>query len=201
LASASEDITRVIAEAAVTTAEGEHNELMLSFDATVSREQHEDIMLKKTACIFSAAARVGGMLSGLDGEDIDALGTFAENLGMAFQVTDDVLDLEPSAALTGKPSGMDLKEGRMNTVIISALEMLEGKERDDVVRVFMASSPSTQDVDRALALVRGTGAGGAAMKQAQDYIDRALEALDDRFDPEVREHMTAMAAEMVRRRS
>ncbi len=201
LAPASEEVSQVIADAAVITAEGEHTELMLSFDAAVTKEQHEDIMRNKTACIFTAAAKVGGIMSGMDDDDVAAMTTFAENMGLAFQVTDDVLDLEPSAALTGKPSGMDLKEGRMNTVIISAFERLEGKDRDAVVRVFMASSPSTRDVEDALVLVRGTGAGGIALKQAQSYVDIALEALDDRFDPAIREHLRGMVTEIIRRRS
>nr|NIP34125.1 polyprenyl synthetase family protein [Thermoplasmata archaeon]NIS11241.1 polyprenyl synthetase family protein [Thermoplasmata archaeon]NIS19175.1 polyprenyl synthetase family protein [Thermoplasmata archaeon]NIT76231.1 polyprenyl synthetase family protein [Thermoplasmata archaeon]NIU48309.1 polyprenyl synthetase family protein [Thermoplasmata archaeon] len=122
------------------------------------------------------------------------------NLGLAFQITDDVLDLEPSAALTGKPSGMDLREGRMNTVILVALEKLEGGERDRVVRVFMASSPSTDDVESALVLIRGTGAGGVAITQAQKHVDMALEALEA-FDEPVRQYLEAMALEVVRRRS
>jgi geranylgeranyl pyrophosphate synthase len=201
LAGASEEVSRAIAEAAVSTAEGEHIELLLSFDTNVTREQHIDIMRKKTACIFAAAAKVGGIMAGMDPEDLVAVESFAENIGLAFQVTDDVLDLEPSAALTGKPSGMDLREGRMNAVIYIALERLEGKDRDTVIRVFMASSPSTKDVENALTLVRGTGAGGIAIIEAQRYMDNAMEALGDRFDTAIRAHLEAMALEIIRRRS
>ena len=89
----------------------------------------------------------------------------------------------------------------MNTVIYTALERLEGQDRDTVVRVFMASSPSTKDVETALALVRGTGAGGIAIMEAQRYLDNAMEALGDRFDPAVRDHLEAMVLEIIRRRS
>jgi len=201
LAGSSEEVSLAIADAALSTAEGEHVELLLSFNANVTKEQHIEIMRKKTACIFAAAAKVGGLMAGMDPEDVVAVETFAENMGLAFQVTDDVLDLEPSAALTGKPSGMDLREGRMNTVIFTALEKLEGKDRDTVVRVFMASSPSTKDVENALALVRGTGAAGIAIIEAQRYLDTAMEALGDRFDPEIRNHLESMALEIIRRRS
>ncbi len=201
LAGTSEEVSLAIADAALSTAEGEHVELMLSFNSEVTKEQHIEIMRKKTACIFAAAAKVGGIMAGMDPEDVIAVETFAENLGLAFQVTDDVLDLEPSAALTGKPSGMDLREGRMNTVIYTALERLEGNDRDTVVRVFMASSPSTKDVENALALVRSTGAGGIAIKEAQMYMDNAMEALGDRFDPAIRDHLEAMALEIIGRRS
>jgi geranylgeranyl pyrophosphate synthase len=200
LAGASEKVSTVIADAALATAEGEHLELMLSFDATVTADQNEDIMRKKTAALFTAAALAGAIMGGMDEEHKTALATFADHLGLAFQMTDDVLDLEPSAALTGKPSGMDLREGRMNTVILAALEKLEGGERDRVVRVFMASSPSTQDVESALVLIRGTGAGGIAITQAQQHVDEALEALKA-FDEPVRDYLEAMALEVVRRRS
>ncbi len=200
LAGVNEEISTIIADAALATAEGEHVELMLSFDATVTREQHEDIMMKKTAALFTAAAMAGATMGGMDEEHKAALESFSINLGLAFQITDDVLDLEPSAALTGKPSGMDLREGRMNTVILAALEMLKGGERDKVVRVFMASSPSTQDVEAILVLIRGTGAGGVAINRAQKHVDTAMAALES-FDEPVREHLGAMAKEVVRRRS
>jgi geranylgeranyl pyrophosphate synthase len=200
LAGVNEEVSNIIADAALATAEGEHLELMLSFDATVSREQHEDIMMKKTAALFTASAMAGATLGGMDGEDKTAIESFATNLGLAFQITDDVLDLEPSAALTGKPSGMDLREGRMNTVILSALERLKGGERDKVIRVFMASSPSTQDVENAMVLIRGTGAGGVAINRAQKHVDQALAALEQ-FDKPYRDYLEAMALEVVRRRS
>jgi geranylgeranyl pyrophosphate synthase len=200
LAAASEEVSLVIADAALATAEGEHLELMLSFDATVTREQHEEIMRKKTGALFTAAAQVGAIMGGMDEEGRTALQTFSDNLGLAFQITDDVLDLEPSAALTGKPSGMDLREGRMNTVILTALEKLKGGERDRVIRVFMASSPTTKDVESALVLIRGTGAGGLAITRAQRHVDKALEALGA-FDEPVRGFLEAMALEVVRRRS
>ncbi len=200
LAGASEEVSHEIANAALATAEGEHLELMLSFDATVTKEQHEEIMRKKTGALFTAAAVVGAIMGGMDERGTAALETFSDNLGLAFQITDDVLDLEPSAALTGKPSGMDLREGRMNTVILAALQRLKGGERDRVVRVFMASSPSTDDVESALVLIRGTGAGGIAITQAQKHVDTALAALDV-FDEPVRQYLEAMALEVVRRRS
>jgi geranylgeranyl pyrophosphate synthase len=200
LAGVDEEVSTIIADAALATAEGEHLELMMSFDATVTKDQHEDIMMKKTAALFTAAAMAGATMGGMDDDHKAAMESFATNLGLAFQITDDVLDLEPSAALTGKPSGMDLREGRMNTVILAALDQLKGGERDKVVRVFMASSPSTQDVEDALVLIRGTGAGGIAINRAQKHVDRSLEALEA-FDEPYREYLEAMALEVVRRRS
>ena len=89
----------------------------------------------------------------------------------------------------------------MNTVLFAALDKMEGDDRDTVIRVFMASSPSTQDVENAMALVRGTGAGGIALNQAQRFADAALEALDEQLEGPVRDHLEGMLYEVLRRRS
>ena len=196
-----EDAARFLAEAAVAMAEGEHMELILSFDASVTREQHEVVMDKKTASLFVAAAKVGATLAGMEPEKVEALSGYARNMGLAFQVIDDILDLEPSAALTGKPSGMDLREGRMNAVLFSALDKMDDADRDTVVRVFMASSPSTKDVEDVLALVRSTGAGGITLAIAQRYADAAIASLGDAFEGDVRELLESIALDVVLSRS
>jgi octaprenyl-diphosphate synthase len=195
------DVAKTVADAAIAMAEGEHLELMKSFDATVTKEQYLEIMEKKTASLFGAAARAGATLAGAEDGLRDQLEHFGESIGIAFQMVDDVLDLEPSAALTGKPSGMDLREGRMTLVLLVALEHLEPEDRKDVIKVFMASSPSQADLDRTLALIRGTGAGGITLQMAQEYAEKANAVLGDELDEQVLDGFHSLAMEVVRRRS
>ena len=89
----------------------------------------------------------------------------------------------------------------MNSVIFAALDKLDEADRDTVVRVFMASSPSTADVENALALVRGTGAGGIATQQAQRHVEVAIEALGDAFTGPERSMLEGIAMEVISRRS
>ena len=194
-------VARTMAEAAVAMAEGEHLELVRAFDATVTMGQYMEVMEKKTASLFSAAARSGALLAGADDPTVRALGEFGRHLGIAFQIVDDVLDLEPSAAITGKPGGMDLREGRMTCVLLLALQRLPPADRDSVVRVFTAQSPPQPDVDRALAQVRSTGAGGLAITMAQREVEAAIASLAGAVDGPAREYLVAFAWEVVGRRA
>ena len=194
-------VMRTLADAAVAMAEGEHLELVRSFDSTVTMEQYMEVMEKKTASLFSASAKAGAMLAGADDATVRALGEFGRHLGIAFQIVDDVLDLEPSAAITGKPGGMDLREGRMTCVLMVALERLTPAERDIVVRLFTAQCPPQPDLDRALAHVRSTGAGGVAITMAQREVETAIASLSSAAEGHAREYLVAFAWEVVSRRA
>ncbi len=194
-------VASAVADAAVAMAEGEHLELMRSYDATVTEAQYEEVMEKKTASLMRASARVAAMLAEADIATTAALEDYARRVGLAFQIVDDVLDLEPSAALTGKPSGMDLREGRMTSVLLAAIELLEGEERELVVRVFTAQSPPQADVDRALAHVRSTGAGGVALSKAHAHVEAAIATLPQTLPGPAREYLAALAMEVANRRA
>ncbi len=194
-------VAKAVADAAIAMAEGEHLELVRSFDATVTMAQYTEVIEKKTASLFRAATKAGALLAGADAPTTAALEDYGRHLGVAFQLVDDVLDLEPSAAVTGKPSGMDLREGRMTSVMLSALERLQGTEREFVVRIFTAQSPALPDVDRALAFVRGTGAGGITLVLAKREQEAARAALGDRFDAVARSYLESLALEVVSRRA
>ena len=194
-------VAKAVADAAIAMAEGEHLELVRSFDPTVTMAQYTEVIDKKTASLFRAATKAGALLAGADDATAAALEEYGRHLGVAFQLVDDVLDLEPSAAVTGKPSGMDLREGRMTSVMLAALDRLQGTEREFVVRIFTAQSPAQFDVDRALAFVRGTGAGGITLGLARREQEGAIAALGDRFDPSARAYLVALVSEVVSRRA
>lgn len=194
-------VASAVADAAVAMAEGEYLELMRSYDATVTEAQHNEVMEKKTASLMRASARVAATLADADAETTAALEEYARRVGLAFQIVDDVLDLEPSAALTGKPSGMDLREGRMTSVLLVALDLLSGEERELVVRVFTAQSPAQADVDRALAYVRSTGAGGVALAKAHAHVEAAIAALPQALPGPAREYLSGLAMEVANRRA
>ena len=194
-------VAKAVADAAIAMAEGEHLELVRSFDPTVTMAQYTEVIDKKTASLFRAATKAGALLAGADDATAALLEEYGRHLGVAFQLVDDVLDLEPSAAVTGKPSGMDLREGRMTSVMLAALERLQGTEREFVVRIFTAQSPAVVDVDRALAFVRGTGAGGITIALAGKEQAAAIAVLGDRFDAPARAYLASLASEVVSRRA
>ena len=95
----------------------------------ISLEEYFDLIYRKTACLFSVCMRLGAILGGATAEQEAALGEYGRDLGMAFQIVDDVLDLTASEEALGKPVGSDLREGKVTMAVIHALERCTDEER------------------------------------------------------------------------
>ena len=90
----------------------------------ISLQEHLDLIYRKTACLFSVCMRVGGILGGATADQEERLGQYGRDLGMAFQIVDDVLDLTASESVLGKPVASDLREGKATMAVIHALGAL-----------------------------------------------------------------------------
>jgi octaprenyl-diphosphate synthase len=88
----------------------------------VSESEYNDLIYRKTACLFEVSMRLGATLAGVDRSVEDAMGDYGRNLGLAFQVIDDVLDLTATEQVLGKPVASDLREGKATLAVIHALE-------------------------------------------------------------------------------
>ena len=103
----------------------------------ISSDEHFDLIFRKTACLFSVCMRIGAILGGATPEQEENLAQYGRDLGMAFQIVDDVLDLTASEDVLGKPVASDLREGKVTMAVIHALERCTPQEReriDTVVR-------------------------------------------------------------------
>ena len=98
----------------------------------ISLEEHLDLIYRKTACLFSVCMRVGGILGGATAQQEEHLGQYGRDLGMAFQIVDDVLDLTASESVLGKPVASDLREGKATMSVIHALEHCTAAERHQI---------------------------------------------------------------------
>src|SRR5438309_11344257 len=95
----------------------------------ITLEEHFDLIFRKTACLFSVCMRLGAILGGATAQQEQALGQYGHNLGLAFQIVDDVLDLTASEEVLGKPVASDLREGKVTMAVIHALERCTVEER------------------------------------------------------------------------
>ena len=95
----------------------------------ISLDEHFDLIFRKTACLFSVCMRMGAILGGATPEQEESLGQYGRDLGMAFQIVDDVLDLTASEKVLGKPVASDLREGKVTMAVIHALERCTPRER------------------------------------------------------------------------
>jgi len=123
------EIIRILAQITLKMIEGELMADRRRSDIDITEAEHLEIVRRKTACLFSGCGRVAGVLSKAPPERVEALAEYGMNLGMAFQVIDDLLDFTASESVLGKPVASDLKEGKLTLPLIYLLEKKGPEER------------------------------------------------------------------------
>jgi octaprenyl-diphosphate synthase len=138
------DLVRLLCDVTLRMIEGELYQLTKNGDADITEEQHFDIIRRKTAYLFGGCAQIGGMLGKVDKAGEQALQEYGFNLGIAFQLVDDLLDFTGDASTLGKPIGGDLREGKMTLPLIHLLA--QGNEVGErIVRDIIASRTTTDE--------------------------------------------------------
>ena len=153
--------------------EGQVRELQSVFDVGRDEDAYYASITGKTASLFSAACRIGAIVSGQDRTSVEALTTFGHHYGMAFQIVDDVLDLVATDDELGKPSGHDMAEGVYTLPVIRALAAGDDELRDLLGRPLVEQS----EIDRARKLVRAGAGVDEAIAAARRFGDDARAAL------------------------
>lgn len=146
---------------------------------SISRDEHLDLIYRKTACLFATCMQLGGILAGASEEQQRKMHDYGRNVGMAFQIVDDVLDLTASEEVLGKPVASDLREGKATLSVIHALEHCTPEERakiETVLRDRAFNGVTHQDI---LAILEKSGSLTFAHAEAERYADAARIALED----------------------
>jgi geranylgeranyl pyrophosphate synthase len=160
-------VIRIVADACLALVEGETRQMLSLGDTEMTEESYLSIVGQKTASLFSACAELGAIVAGDAGQLAAALKEYGHNLGVAFQIRDDTLDLVSKRNALGKPVASDLGQGKMSLATLFALR------RSEEAREVLLSS----DTGQAVQLLRDTGAIGYAMLEARRYAERAKNAL------------------------
>jgi len=171
------DIIRLLCDVTLHIVEGEIYQLTKNGVVDLTEQEHFDILRRKTAYLFAGSARIGGMLGPTTREQQEALWDYGMNIGMAFQIADDVLDFTGDEVVLGKPVGGDLREGKVTLPIIHLLSRGDARA-DALIRKVVADRSVTieewRDIRGLLAQSRSTD---YARRIASDYIERAKKAL------------------------
>lgn len=167
------EVAGLLAATIAKLCEGQVRELRNIFNVGRSEENYLGAIAGKTAALFAAATRIGGIVGGLSRADIDRLTVFGTEYGMAFQIVDDILDVVASEEELGKPSGNDLMQG---VYTLPVIRTLGGPDRD-VLLPLLGRPLSKDEVERPRALVSANGSITDSVTTARGYIDRALDAL------------------------
>ncbi|HEX6661268.1 MAG TPA: polyprenyl synthetase family protein [Sphingomicrobium sp.] len=170
-------VLRILSHASAVIAEGEVEQLTAQRRIETDEDQYLTIISAKTAALFAAACRVAPVVAEADEDCELALESFGKNLGIAFQLTDDVIDYASDAATMGKGVGDDFRDGKMTLPVI--LAHARGSEAD---RAFWRDAisgdrVSDDDLEHAVGLLRSTGALADTLEQARHYGRRAVDAL------------------------
>jgi len=152
----------------------------------ITREEHLDLIFRKTACLFSVSMRVGAVLGGATEEQERRVGDYGRNLGLAFQMVDDVLDLTASEEVLGKPVASDLREGKVTLAVIHALERCTPEERALVESILRERGFGSGSHQQILDLLNRYGALDAAMAEASRYAEAARVAVCHFPDSEIK---------------
>jgi octaprenyl-diphosphate synthase len=143
----------------------------------VSEADYMELVDRKTAGLFSACARLGALVAGADPATEEKLGEYAWNLGMAFQLVDDVLDFTAREQTLGKPVGGDLREGKITLPLIYALEKATAGERRAIETILRERSYDSAPFRDVLAMIRNYGGFERAKERAQAFTDKAREIM------------------------
>ena len=152
----------------------------------ITLEEHFDLIFRKTACLFSVCMRLGAILGGASPEQEEAAGSYGRNLGMAFQIVDDVLDLTASESVLGKPVASDLREGKVTMAVIHALERCTPQEREEIATVLRDRAFNGVTHADILAILNRYGALEAANARAAEYAEAARKAICTFPDSEIK---------------
>ena len=152
----------------------------------ISLDQHFDLIFRKTACLFSTCMRMGAILGGATPEQEESLAQYGRDLGMAFQIVDDVLDLTASESILGKPVASDLREGKVTMAVIHALERCTSHERSAIETVVTEQGFDGVTHTQILAILNRYGSLDAASARAMQYAALARNAICNFPDSEIK---------------
>ena len=152
----------------------------------ITLEEHFDLIFRKTACLFSVCLRLGAILGGATAAQEDALGQYGHDLGMAFQIVDDVLDLTASEAVLGKPVASDLREGKATMAVIHALDRCTAEERAKIETILRDRAFNGVTHAEILEILERYGSLEAATARAGRYAESARKSICAFPDSEIK---------------
>lgn len=172
---------------------------LAAFDALAFTERdYETLIRSKTGSLFRASCEVGALCGAPRYRE--SLARFGEKLGMAFQVADDLLDYTEGQEMTGKPSGLDLKEHKVTLPLIAALREMPASERARVDALFASKEPEDGAIAEVVGIVRDHGGLEYARRRADQFSREAEDALADLPDGTARTALTDAISYVVERR-
>ena len=167
-----------LAKACVDVCEGQLLDIKMADEKRIPTEKEYITMIgKKTAALFDVSCAMGAICATNKPKDISNLSTFGRNLGIAFQITDDLIGVMGDPKVTKKPVGNDLREGKKSLPILMAIKLAKGNEKKIILKAFGNSKISKKDLNRAVEVIRSLGIEEKVRNQALKYAEKSEKSL------------------------
>ena len=190
-------VIRLTAQTLMTISSGELNQAFNAFNLKQTREDYFQRVSRKTASLFSLATESGAILSQAPEKSIEALKGYGYNLGIAFQIVDDILDFIGTEEELGKPVGSDLAQG---TLTLPAMLLLERYPEENPVKRLFESGDKQKNVELAIELIRNSSVVQECYGVASDYSAKACHNLSLLLDNASRQALMQLADYIIRRK-
>jgi octaprenyl-diphosphate synthase len=182
------DMLEIISEAVKSMSEGELLQLQKARKLNIKEEDYYKIIVSKTAALLSACTACGARSVSEDTETIQMMKEFGENIGLAFQIRDDILDYE-GTGLTGKTVGNDIKEKKITLPLIHALENAANSKKRHILNIVKSRKKTRSDIAEVISFVVEYGGIEYAEVKMNQYRDKALAILDSYPESEIKESL------------
>lgn len=167
-----------LAKACVDVCEGQLFDIKMAEEKRIpTQSEYINMISKKTAALFDVSCAMGAICATSNTKDIQNLSTFGKNLGIAFQITDDLIGVMGDPKITKKPVGNDLREGKKSLPILMAIKSAKGKDKKIILKAFGNPKATKSDLKRAVDTIRDLGIEENVRNQALKYAELAEKSL------------------------
>jgi len=171
------NVIRIVAEITENMSQGEIQQLMRKGSLDLTEKEYMEVIKRKTAVLFQGTCRVSALIAGAPKEKEIALSDYGFNLGIAFQMVDDLLDYTLDTGVLGKEVGADLKEGKLTLPVIYSLKAADAKDRAQMETIIKNRDFSVHVFKKLISLIKQCGGQKYTEKLAAEYVRNAKDAL------------------------
>jgi geranylgeranyl diphosphate synthase type I len=188
-----------LAKACVDVCEGQLLDIKMADEKKIPTQAEYITMIgKKTAALFDVSCAMGAICATNKPKDISNLSAFGRNLGIAFQITDDLIGVMGDPKVTKKPVGNDLREGKKSLPILMAIKLAKGNEKKIILKAFGNSKISKKDLNKALEVIRSLDIEDRVRNQALKYAEKSEKSLI-KYSGSAKAELTTLLDFVVRR--
>jgi octaprenyl-diphosphate synthase len=182
------DLLEIVSDAVRSMAEGELLQIQKARKLNIKEEDYYKIIIRKTAALIAACTATGARSVTDDTDTIQLMKEFGENIGVAFQIKDDILDYEGNG-LTGKAVGNDIKERKITLPLIHALDLASWSQKTRIMSIVRSRKKTKAEIEEVIRYVSVSGGLDYAELKMNQYRDKALAILDSYPDSEFKESL------------